>query len=124
VNVLVDSDILIEVSRSRDAELLDRWLELSESATTILYSPVTCAELWAGALPHEHRVIAALFRELTCATIDELTGRRAGEVLKQFGRSHNLKIADALIAASAVRHRAALWTRNRRHFPMTEVEFY
>src|ERR1017187_5848143 len=51
MSVLVDSDILIEVSRGRDADLVSRWTELSRSDVAILYSPVTAAELWAGARP-------------------------------------------------------------------------
>jgi predicted nucleic acid-binding protein len=33
-------------------------------------------------------------------------------------------MGDALIAASAVHNEAALWTRNRKHFPMKELEFF
>jgi len=42
----------------------------------------------------------------------------AGEYLRRYNKSHNLKIADALIAASAVQNQADLWTRNRKHYPM------
>jgi predicted nucleic acid-binding protein len=31
---------------------------------------------------------------------------------------------DALIAASAIRHQAALWTRHRHRYPMPEIAFY
>jgi predicted nucleic acid-binding protein len=39
-------------------------------------------------------------------------------------RRLNLKIADALVAASAVPHQAALWTRTRKHYPMPDLSFY
>ncbi len=29
-----------------------------------------------------------------------------------------------MIAAAAVLHRADLWTRNRKHYPMKELSFY
>jgi predicted nucleic acid-binding protein len=32
-------------------------------------------------------------------------------------------MGDVLIVASAVRNEAAIWTRNRKHFPMKELEF-
>ena len=51
MSVLVDSDILIEVSRERDAGIVAEWIGLSESDTAVLYSPVSAAELWAGARP-------------------------------------------------------------------------
>jgi hypothetical protein len=45
MTVLVDSDVLIEVSRGKDQKILSRWTELSQSKISILYSPVTAAEL-------------------------------------------------------------------------------
>lgn len=124
MTVLVDSDVLIEVSRNRNHEIVERWLELSRSETPLLYSPVTAAELWAGAMPREEELLKKLFASLECAVIDETIGRMAGEYLRQFHRSAGVEVADALIAASAVQHGARLWTRNRKYFPMGDVEFY
>jgi predicted nucleic acid-binding protein len=124
VTVLVDSDILIEVSRERNRDILSKWTQLAESGSAILCSPVSSAELWAGALPREHEATAKLFRTLPCAPIDYETGRQAGDYLRQYGKSHGLQIGDALIAAAAVLHRAELWTRNRKHYPMKELSFY
>ena len=76
--VLVDSDILIEVSRGKDQDLLSRWTELSQSNNLILYSPVTVADLWAGARSREYEALTNLFRALVCAPIDDETGRQAG----------------------------------------------
>jgi predicted nucleic acid-binding protein len=122
VNVLIDSDILIEVSRGRNAEIVSKWIELSTSVS-VLYSPVSVAEIWAGARPSEYNAIDSLFRGLTCVPIDEEAGRQAGAYLRQYGKSHGVEIADALIAAGAVARVAKLWTRNRRHYPMKELSF-
>ena len=65
--ILIDSDVLIEVSRGRDRAVLKQWEELGVSDAVLLCSPVTVAEIWHG---------------------------------------------------------AALWTRNRRHYPMPDVEFF
>jgi hypothetical protein len=124
VSVLVDSDILIEVSRGRDQEIVSRWTKLGDSDDAILYSPVTAAELWAGARPREYEALANLFRVLLCAPVDGETGRRAGDYLRQFRKSHGVELGDALIAATAVHNEAALWTRNRKHYPMKELLFY
>jgi hypothetical protein len=70
MSVLVDSDILIEVSRGRDMDLVSRWTELSRSDVAILYSPVSAAELWAGARPAEHDALNNLFGVLACVPID------------------------------------------------------
>jgi hypothetical protein len=122
--ILLDSDVLIEVGRGRDQTILDRWTALSESASAVLCSPVTVAEIWHGARPSEHSSIEALFSALVCVAIDDVIGRRAGEYMATFAKSHDLELGDALIAATASLYPAQLWTRNRKHYPMRDVEFY
>ncbi len=121
---LVDSDILIEVSRGRDADLVSEWIDLSNSDAAVLYSPVSVAELWADARPNEYDALNNLFQALTCTPIDEEAGRYAGVCLRKYRRNHGVETADALIAASAVAHNAQLWTRNRKHYPMKEISFF
>lgn len=123
MTVVVDSDILIEVLRARDAGIQLQWSTFAQGSDTLLYSPVSAAEIWAGARSSEHGQITRLLRPLTCAVIWYETGRLAGELLMQFNKSHGLKIGDALIAATAIEHRAALWTRNRKHYPMKCLSF-
>jgi len=123
MTVLVDSDVLIEISRGRDKTLLAQWLQLAASDSALLYSPVTAAELWAGARPREHELLNRLFDSLFCVPIDYVTGKRAGDYLQRFAKSHSLELGDALIAAAAVNNDAALWTRNRKHYPMRELSF-
>jgi hypothetical protein len=40
MTVLVDSDILIEVSRGKNADVVSKWIDLSHSDAAVLYSPV------------------------------------------------------------------------------------
>ena len=108
MTVLVDSDILIEVSRGRNAEIVSQWLDLSK----------------ARARPKEHNALDNLFRALACAPIDAEVGHQAGIYLRQYRPSHGVEVADALIAASAVANDADLWTRNRGHYPMKDVSFF
>jgi predicted nucleic acid-binding protein len=124
VTVLVDSDIVIEVCRERDSDILSRWRELGQSGRAILYSPVTAAELWAGVRQPERETLTNFFRTLLCAPIDYETGRQAGDYIHQYRKSYDLQITDALIAAAAVLNQAQLWTRNRKHYPMKELLFY
>jgi predicted nucleic acid-binding protein len=124
MTVLIDSDILIEVSRGRDTDVLQRWTGLSESEHIVLCSPVSVAELWQGALPKEHAALKNLFATLVCIPIVVGTARQAAEYLRRYRKSHHVELADALIAASAAEHSAALWTRNRKHYPMRELSFF
>jgi predicted nucleic acid-binding protein len=124
MSVLVDSDILIEVSRGKDADVVSRWIDLARQDIAVLYSPVSAAELWAGARPPEHDAIDNLFRALTCVPIDAATGRQAGDYLRRYRKSHAVELGDALIAAAAILNRAELWTRNRKHYPMKDLTFF
>ena len=122
--VLIDSDILIEVTRARDPGILARWDELSRSDMALLCSPVTVAELWHGARPKEHATLEALFDAIQCIPIESKIGLRAGDYLRQYAKSHHVELGDALIAATASIHSLELWTRNRRHYPMKDVSFF
>jgi hypothetical protein len=124
MTVLVDSDVLIEVSRGRDAGIVSTWMDLSKSDSAVLYSPVSVAELWAGARSNEFDALAHLFGALACIPIDGESGRQAGLYLRQYRKSHGVEVADALIAASAVANKAELWTRNRKHYPMKDLVFF
>ena len=123
-SVLIDSDILMEVSRARDTAILLRWDQLSRSDIPLLCSPVTMAELWHGARPQEHAALNALFYAIRAIPIDVTIGIRAGEYLRLFSKSHHVELGDALIAATVSIHNLELWTRNRRHYPMKDVAFY
>jgi predicted nucleic acid-binding protein len=122
--VLIDSDILIEVARGRNRDVVARWQALSESDTIPFYSPVTMAEIWQGARPAEYPSLTSLFRALTCVPIDAEIGRRAGDYLRDYRKSYHVELGDALIAATAASHRLTLWTRNRKHYPMKDLMFY
>ena len=124
MTVLIDSDVLIEVLRGRDATIIEKWRELAESSDALLCSPVSVVELWQGARPRERTTIAKLLGALSCVPIDAQTGQRAGTYLRQYHESHGIEVGDALIAAAAAQHRAALWTRNRKHYPMHGRSFY
>jgi len=123
-SILIDSDILIEVSRARDDVILARWKDLSQSVNPLLCSPVTVAEVWHGARPLEHAALSELFEAIDCVPIDLRIGQRAGDYLRQYSKSHHVELGDALIAATAAVHKLDLWTRNRRHYPMKDIAFY
>lgn len=90
----------------------------------ILFSPVNEAELWTGARPAEYDRLEALFDALACAPVDAGIGKRAGDYLRRYRKSHALELGDTLIAATAVVQRATLWTRNRKHYPKKGLSFF
>jgi len=124
MSIFVDSDILIEVLRARNAAIPAAWLAMARAGTTIMYSPVSSPEIWAGARPNEQEQTTRLFRPLLCVPVTQEIGELAGEFMRLYSKSHSLKIGDALIAASVVQNQANLWTLNRKHYPMPELSFY
>ena len=57
--------------------------------------------------------------------IDKEIGKLAGEFVKRYGKSHSVKLADALIGAATIVRGMKLWTFNKKHYPMfNEKEFY
>ena len=124
MSVLLDTDVVIEIQRGSDSQIRAKWASLIASGTVLLYSPVVAAETWAGARPQEHLLVQSFFDALTCLPADYETGKIAGDLMRKFAKSHGLEIPDALIAASAIQHRAALWTRNRKHYPMPQLTLF
>ena len=120
--VLLDTDILIHVLRKRDAAILAQWRRITGGTEPVLYTPITAAELWHGLRKGEEAAVSKMLGTLTCIPLDTEIGRRAGSYLRRFHRSHGMDIGDALIAAAAAVHGCALWTRNRKHYPMKDIE--
>jgi len=102
-DLLVDTDVLVDHLRGARA--------FEPGAERVAYSVVTRAELLAGRASQERAVATLLdpFRELAVdRAVAELGGR--------LRREHGVRIADALIAATALVHDLALLTRNVRDF--------
>lgn len=102
-DLLVDTDVFVDHIRGT------RVLEPGEDS--LFYSVVTRCELFAGPKGEELivRELLAPFGELP---VDRILAERAGRIR----RENDLRIADALIAATAIEHRLTLVTRNLRHF--------
>ncbi len=119
--ILLDSDVIIANLRNETpvTEFLDRLLE---KGTVLYVSPIAYAEVYAGRRPGEDEAIGGFFRSVECLHIDGAVGAKAGEYLRTFSRSSGVKIADALVAATAYCHQVGLYTLNRKHYPMKDIE--
>jgi predicted nucleic acid-binding protein len=114
--VIIDSDVIIEILRGNERTV--GWLKDRRTAGAVLrYSPVSRAEVRAGARPAEQAAISALFESLVVVPVEASTGDLAGDQMARFAASHGVQMGDALIAAAAIEHRDDLATFNSRHFP-------
>jgi hypothetical protein len=122
--VLVDSDILIEVLRGRKLEFARLWADTVAANEPLFYSPVTLAEIRHGMRGRERESTERVFSSMLSIPIEIEIGARAGDYLRAFHASHAIELGDALIAATASVHHLDLWTQNRKHFPMKDVQFF
>ena len=122
--VLVDSDVLIEVLRGRKLDVAALWTETVTANEPLFYSPVTLAEIRHRMRGHERESTERILSSMVIVPIETEIGARAGDYLRAFHASHAMELGDALIAATASVHHLDLWTQNRKHFPMKDVQFF
>jgi predicted nucleic acid-binding protein len=114
--VIIDSDVIIEVLRGNRRTA--GWLRSrATGGTGLRYSPVSRAEIRAGARASDLPSITGFFATLAATPIQGSTADIAGEQLARFGRSHGVQMGDALIAAAAIELSDELATFNAKHFP-------
>ena len=118
---VIDSDVLIDHLRGYP-QAWDFIDSLLLNGTEICFSVISEAEIYSNVRPGEESSIRALFASLTRLDVNGEIARKAGEYRAQYFRSQGLVLPDALIAATAFIQRAGLITRNKRHYPMTDLE--
>jgi hypothetical protein len=116
--ILVDSDVLI--AHLRGVEQARTWLlDARERTGPLATSVVTVAEVTGGMRSVERPAVWRLLGSLHVEGVSEAIGRRAGELMRRYRRSHaHIGLADYLIAGTADVLGLELATLNVRHFPM------
>lgn len=117
--ILLDSDVLIAhlrgVSEARD------WLVEARRRAPLAVSALSVCEITGGMRSGERREVAGLLGRLRVEPVTEAIGRRAGEFMRSYRRSHGaIGTVDYLIAATADINGFELATLNVRHFPMLD----
>jgi predicted nucleic acid-binding protein len=117
VNVLVDTDVLIDHLRGRHAAR--RRLRQVLDGGRLYASVVTRAELLAGMRDDEEERTLAMLRAVRWLGVDQPIADLAGSLARGHRSRHpGVGLPDYLIAATASLLELELWTRNVRHFPM------
>ena len=113
--LLLDTDVLVDYLRGDERAVAF----VKGCADRIVLSSVVAAELYAG-VKGEAELSAldefvALFRAIP-VTVE--IARAAGLLKRDFGKSHGIGMADAILAATAQTEEAELATLNVKHYPM------
>lgn len=113
--LLLDTDVLIDYLRGRPNTVS----YIEDRTETLLVSTITVAELFAGVREGKERTaLSAFLSAFESVPVDASIAERGGLFRRDYGRSHNTGLADALIAATAEQVQARFVTLNRKHFPM------
>jgi len=82
-------------------------------------SEVTRVEIIRGLSSHERAAAERAFAALRWVPVGETISRRAGDLGREWRRSHrSVSLADLVVASTAMELEAELATSNVRHFPM------
>ena len=116
--ILVDTDVLIDFLRGREQAVSIVNIE----SDRIILSSIIVAELYAGVRGGEDDTEqTALERFLALFRIVHVTAsiaRLGGLYKRDYGKSHGISLANAVVAATATLENAELKTLNVKHYPM------
>jgi predicted nucleic acid-binding protein len=115
--LLIDTDVLIDYLRDYPAAV--HYVEACQER--LLVSVVTVAELYAGIREGEERApLERFLQAFEIISLDRSLAVQGGLYRRDYGKSHNVGLADALIAATAAQRQVPLVTLNGKHFPMLQ----
>ena len=115
---LVDTDVLIDFLRGREQAVSFVNLE----SDRIIISSIVVAELYAGVRggkgDTEQNTLERFLSLFRIVHVTAAIARLGGLYKRDYGRSHGVSLADAVVAATATLENAALKTLNVKHYPM------
>ncbi len=118
---LIDTSILIQAQKG-DTHISKRLVTLKNPTISV----VTACELLIGS--SNKRQLAenkAVMRGFTIVNINQEISTTALKLTEDYTLRTGFGVADALIAATAVRGNFLLWTLNKKHFNLIEgIQFY
>ena len=117
IRLLIDTDVAIDYLR--DQAEAAQYLE--NRSEVLLMSYITVAELYAGLRDEQEReALEDFLKAFGIVPVDQGTAVKGGLYRRDYFKSHNTGLADALIAATAEICQAKLVTLNKKHFPMVK----
>jgi len=114
-SILLDTDILVDFFRGHSKAVAF----VNAHAARVILSSIVVAELYAGVKGDAEQAaldnFVSLFRVVPVGT--EIA--KAGGLYKRdYGKSHGVGLADAILVATAEAENADLKTLNTKHYPM------
>ncbi|MCP4757338.1 MAG: type II toxin-antitoxin system VapC family toxin [Proteobacteria bacterium] len=114
-SILPDTDVLVDFFRGHSKAVSF----VKANSERIVLSSIVVAELYAGVKGDAEQTALENFISLFhVVPVDTVIAGISGSYNREFGRSHGIGLADAIIAATAEIEKAELKTLNTKHYPM------
>ena len=113
--ILLDTDVLIDFFRGnvKAEAFIDTYND------RIILSSIVVAELYAGVKGDAEQATLQEFVSLfRVVPVNADIGKAGGLYKRDYGKSHGVGLADAILAATAEAENAELKTFNTKHYPM------
>ncbi len=116
-SIVLDTDVLVDFLRGRSKAVAF----VNAHSARIILSSIVVAELYAGVKGDAEQAalddFVSLFR---VASVNAEIAKAGGLYKRNYGKSHGVGLADAILAATAEIENAELKTLNIKHYPMLE----
>ena len=116
-SIVLDTDVLVDFLRGRSKAVAF----VNAHSARIILSSIVVAELYAGVKGDAEQAalddFVSLFR---VASVNAEIAEAGGLYKRNYGKSHGVGLADAILAATAEIENAELKTLNIKHYPMLE----
>jgi len=113
--ILLDTDVLIDFFRGHGKAVAF----VNTNSSRIILSAIVVAELYAGIKGETELTVIEKFISLfRVIPVTSEIAKIGGLFRRDYGRSHGLGLADAIIAATCEVEKAELKTLNIQHYPM------
>jgi hypothetical protein len=113
--ILLDTDVVVDFFRGYGKAVAF----IKTYNTRIILSAIVVAELYAGVKGDAEQAVLKDFISLfRVVPVNAEIGRVGGLYKRDYGKSHGVGLADAILAATAEAENAELKTLNTKHYPM------
>jgi predicted nucleic acid-binding protein len=113
--ILLDTDVLVDFLRGHSKAVAF----VNAHSARIILSSLVVAELYAGVKGEAEQIALDNFVSIFHVVPVNTEIAKAGGLYKRdYGKSHGVGLADAILAATAEAENAKLKTLNRKHYPM------
>lgn len=118
--VMLDTSILIDFYRKTDKSN-SAWIRLIKKGNSFAISSITKYEIYTGATGSQLEFWETVLQSISVLPFDESASEHAAKISQTLKKKRKqIDIADLFIASTAIAHKVAFATLNKKHFERIE----